>query len=359
MWTWLLVASLAPAVPTSGPAISPTVAARAANPAPFTLGIVDLRNVGRTGEEEALRQRLIAYARTRGLPVLGAESSGPDRTVEARFVLLGELLTGTSAVVTWQLVDRRDDTTVFEASTPVAGPRPVERGFDRLIRSPSFDRALTSAASRARSARGLVQLRRCLTPGTHGRGRVGHGAKAGAAVVVSPDGFAWAAAHSLPLPPAPIEVRTATGTWSAQWVAASADLDVALLALPTGPETPCAALADHIPRAREPALTWHPQSGRQRTRILGFRLHERPGTIVVEAPLAPGAFLFDAKGAVLGLRAPGSEEPRVRPHRALATSLGVTFGPTSEVPSPSGPAVRTPDPIFLPPVDRTAHEPLR
>ncbi|MEO0601480.1 MAG: hypothetical protein AAF211_08595, partial [Myxococcota bacterium] len=253
----------------------------------FTIGLVDLRYVGRMGEEAAVRRRLLGFARDRGLPVLGAEATGPDRSVEARFVLLGELrpVGSGSARMTWQLVDRRDGATTFEASTTVPlgeGRRPVVEGFDRLVRSPEFARALVLARRRVRTAQGPIQVRRCLTPGTHGRGKVGRGSASGAAVVISPDGFAWAAAHALPLPPKPIEIRTTTGTWAARWVAASAELDVALLALPTGADTPCAAIADHIPRAREPALAWHPRQGRVRTRILGFRLHERPGTIVVE-----------------------------------------------------------------------------
>ncbi|MEO0601837.1 MAG: hypothetical protein AAF211_10400, partial [Myxococcota bacterium] len=70
--------------------------------------------------------------------------------------------------------------------------------------------------------------------------------------------------------------------------------------------------------------------------------------------LAPGAFLFDGKGGVLGLRSPGGEEPRVRPHGALADALGQTWGPTSDIPGAVGGEVRRPDPIFLPPIDRDA-----
>ena len=169
---------------------------------------------------------------------------------------------------------------------------------------------------------------------------------------MSPDGYAWASASAIPVPPAPIEVRIASGRWEAHWVRASADLDVALLTLPTGPDTPCAAMADHLPRAREAAVAWHPRQGRQRTRILGFRLHEQPGTLVVEAMLAPGSFVFDATGALLGTRVPDTHESRIRPHHALADALGVRWGPSSLVEEPVGSGLRAPDPIFLPPVNR-------
>ncbi|MEN0067394.1 MAG: hypothetical protein AAGA48_35010 [Myxococcota bacterium] len=329
-------------------------------PVRFTLAEIDLRHAGLTGQEGPTRRRLLHDLRSRGLPVLGAEASGPDRTVEARFVLLGEVRRASDATATvrWQLVDRRDGVVTFEARTPVPQVpdrplAPLEQGLQRLVASAAFDRALLIAKRRQQASDGPFVLRRCLTPGTHGRARVGRGGRAGAAVVVSPDGFVWAAAHAIPVPPAPIVVRTASGTTEARWLAASAELDVAMLAVPTGPQTPCTEVATQIPRAREPALGWHPRQGRVRTRLLGFRLHETPRTLVIEAPMLPGSFLFDGKGALLGLRDFWTTEPRVRPHDALSEALNVTWGTSSSVPSPPDGGVREPDPIFLPPVSRT------
>jgi len=342
----------------SGPGAGPlpTIPAARLQRAPFTVGLIDLRHLGRTGEEAEVRRALLDHLRARGLPVRGGETREPDRSVEARFVLLGEIAPSSEgmATVRWQLVDRRDEATTFEATTQVAAGstrRPLVDAIDRLARSSAFARALVAAAARAARSRSEFVLRRCLTPGTEGRARVGRGPMSGAAVVVSPDGYAWASARSIPVPPAPIEVRTTTGSWPARWLGASAELDVALLALPTGSETPCSAVADHLPRARETALAWHPRQGRRHTRILGFRLHEQPGTIVVEAPLGPGAFLFDATGAVLGLRVPHGNESRVRPHSAVAAALGVHWGPISVVVEPEGGEVQRPDPIFLPPIE--------
>lgn len=362
-WLWWVAASAAEGPP------STTELAVVAPPrwavAPFTLAELDLRGLGPAEIIDGHRRVLLDRLRQRGWPVRGAETRGPDRTVEARFVLYGELRRKPAPRMVWQLVDRRDEVVQFEAIVPLApiedaaGLEPVAAALDGLVDHAGFTRALMTARHIERASTGPFTVRRCKTPGTHGRGRVGRGARAGAAVVISPDGLVWAAAHAVPVPPTPIEVKTAGGTSQARWIAASADLDVALLALPTGTDTPCVALADHLPRAREPALGWHPRQGRTKTRISGFRLHETPETLVVEAPLAPGAFVFDGIGALLGVRLPTGDESRIRPHTALSTGLGIQFGSQTELPRSRNDVVELPDPLYLPPIDRPDDDPLR
>lgn len=323
------------------------------------------------------RVEMLDRARRDGWPVLGAESLGPDRTVEARFVLGGELrdserirfggVPGHAVEVWWQLVDRRHDQVLYEVSTlgwasnEQGIPSAMSSAFDQVLARDSFVDALEQAGRGAFLERVQpVELRRCTethaTTTRQATVSVRQGSNTGTGVIVSPDGWVWTAAHLLPEPHEPILVNTPSGRLPARWVAADADADVALLALPLEEPTGCAPRAARIPHVQQTLRSFTAQRRGVDLAISGFRLQQRPPQIVVEAPaaLAPSP-VYDQEGSLVGMRAAAYGADVVRPHHAISDALGIFWSDDhSTVPAPSNqrPVVDRPDPGFAAPPRR-------
>lgn len=328
----------------------------------------------RSHDPTAARKEMMAYARGLGWPVLGGESRGPDRTVEARFVLGGELraldevsyeqVRGTAVEVWWQLVDRRHDNVLYEVSTLGWSERGAEgalkAAFAQVLARPSLVDTLEHAGRAAFLARGApVAVQTCpeawMTTPKRATVSVRQGRRTAGGVIVSPDGWVWTSAEVVADPSLPVVVQTSHGRLPARWIAADADSDVALLSLPLSEPTGCAALAPRIPHVRETVSTFNHRRRRVDASIVGFKLQQDPPEIVVEPLLGDVASpAYDHRGALVGMRTGGSDLV-LRPHTAVSAALGTRWT-TGRSSAPAPPVwdviVDRPDPGFETPPPR-------
>ncbi|MBX2803343.1 MAG: hypothetical protein KTR31_37025 [Myxococcales bacterium] len=303
---------------------------------PFTVAPVAITRPARVLERPEgppWREHLLERARALGLAVRGGEAAGPDRTVEARLVLasearLGRLEHGQWTVeLWWQLVDRRQDEVLWEDGTRGAGPSAraaLEQSLDVAVRDAGFRTALSRAASvRSTRAEAALKVQVCNAAAALAESvvTVGRGPNAGVGVVISPDGFVWTTADALPPPLEPIAVRTSHGVVVGRWVTANADLGLALLRIPLGPQVGCAPLASSLPIVRDLAAAYTAHRTMTEVRVLGFLLRRQPVRIMVE----PGAHaaIFDTTGALLGFRVDGRSD--VLLHEVLSAMMGLRW----------------------------------
>ncbi len=365
---WLVTGTGASAPDAAAWSARPPLDVAGRMPAPFTLAEPVLgHRAGRAlGAPGALRSALVAHGRAEGFPLLGFEPQGPDRSVEARFVLDGEVravaevaregAAGRAVEIWWQLLDRRHEAVIYEVSTigwaPLAasGEQVVVRAFGQVLARERFVGALEQAGRQAFFERGEpLQVRRCTSRDQPEDPRdtvitVGRGGPAG--VVVSADGWAWVPASGVPAPGEPIVVHTARGRRSATWYAANAAADVAILSV-AGSELPCAPMAPRLPHAAEAVALWSGGRRPEEVPIHGFLLQQEPPAIVLEAaPSAPSAVL-DRAGALVGLTR--GAQAVVQPHYALREALRMHWSWRTRTPARErgGPLVDDPDPGFV------------